>query len=311
MLAIGSERKPFYSKLGKDVVGFNSVAEVMAEAKLNWTVEKKPIFLGGCKKIPNRFATVRTDTGATLGIVGNNYEVVQNEQAFDFINDCMGEGLTFVKAGTYNRGERVFVAAKAPSVDICGDEIIPHLLFTNSYDGSGSIGATFTPMRLICSNGLMIPAKGYEKDIIKLRISHTKSAPERLVISKGLMIDHDKYIKNLKCEAEELLATPFSDNEYLQLSNELAGISNVADEKVTKGQLTMVEDLAQAFQEDDIRKFDGTAWGAVTAVSDFNSHKLNSRNTGNDEYQFERVAYGMTALVASIAIINRMVAMRP
>ena len=129
---IGAERAPYFAKVGKDVVGCNSVAEVAKLAGLDWEVEKKPLFyhdgehtgMAAMSEVEDKFATVRKDTGKVLGIVGNQYEVVQNIEGFEFIDDVLGKDITFVKAGTHAKGTRVFIAAKAQSVEIEGDEII-------------------------------------------------------------------------------------------------------------------------------------------------------------------------------------------
>lgn len=310
MKAIGAERKPYFTKVGKDIIGMKSVQDVIKATDLDWTVEKQPIFLKGESEVPNRFATVRVDNNQVLGIVGNNYEVVQNIEGFEFIDDCLGDGIEFVKAGTYNRGERVFITAKAPSVNICGDEVIPHILFTNSHDGSGTVQAIFTPMRLVCANGLMLPAEGHESGIVKIKIPHTKNVKDRLMVAKEVILKNNIYIEALKKEAEELLATPFTESQFKALSEELAGIKGVEDEKVTRGQIALVEDLQTAYQEEDIQKFENTAWKAINAVADAESHKVNSRNTGNDEYEFQRVAFGMTMLVTAYQIIARMTGRR-
>jgi phage/plasmid-like protein (TIGR03299 family) len=310
MKALGAERKPYFTKVGKDIIGMKSVQDVIKATDLDWAVEKQPIFLKGESEVPNRFATVRVDNNQVLGIVGNNYEVVQNIEGFEFIDDCLGDGIEFVKAGTYNKGERVFIAAKAPSVNICGDEVIPHILFTNSHDGSGTVQAIFTPMRLVCSNGLMLPAEGHESGIVKIKIQHTKNVKDRLMIAKEVILKNNIYIEALKKEAEELLETPFTESQFKALSEELAGIKGVEDEKVTRGQIALVEDLQTAYQEEDIQKFENTAWKAINAVADAESHKVNSRNTGNDEYEFQRVAFGMTMLVTAYQIIARMTGRR-
>lgn len=312
MKQMASERKPYYAKMGAEVVGCSSVDEVIAKAGLDWTVEKRPIFLAGEKKITNKFATVRTDTEQVLGIVKGGYEVVQNRDGFDFIDDCLGEGITFTKAGTYNKGERVFMVGEAPSVDICGDEVYPTILFTNSHDGGGSINAMFTPMRLVCENGLMIPIPGHENGIVKLRISHTKHVKDRLDIAKQLIMQNNQYIEALRARAELLAKQPFSDEQFKALTKELAGIevpNEGEEEKITRGQQSIITDLTAAYEEEDIARFRGTAYGAILAASDYDTHKESSRNTGNEEYQFERVAYGMTILVAAYQIVARMTGM--
>lgn len=304
MKQIGTERKPYYYGMGENVSEAKSVDDIMRMAKLDWEVEKQPIFLGNNNEIPNRFATVRKDTGKVMGIVGNTYEVVQNRDGFAFVEQCLGEGITFTKAGLYNRGERIFMIGEAPSVEVMGDEVHPTILFMNSHDGSGSIKAMFTPMRLVCENGLMIPIAGHEKGIVNFKIPHTKRVQDRLWITQDLIKQNNQYIDVLKQRAELLAATPFTKEQFKELSLELAGVEEGV--KITRGQEQIIADLSLAYEEDDVANFNGTAWGAMLAVSDYDTHKLNSRNTGNMEYGFERMAYGMAVVVAASQIIARM-----
>lgn len=305
MKQLGAERKPYFYGMGEDVVGCDSLESIIKKARLDWEVEKQSIFLGGGKEIAGKFATVRKDNGQVLGIVGNGYQVVQNIEGFNFVQDCLGEGITFTKAGTYNRGERVFMIGEAPSVNILGDEVHPSILFKNSHDGSGGVQAMFTPMRIACENGMMIPIPGHEKGIVKFSISHTKNVARRLQIVEELITKNNKYIEALKAQAEMLANTPFSEEQFETMSRQLAGITG-EEEKITRGQSMVVSDLEDAYNEEDVSNFRGTAWGALLAASDYDTHKENSRNTGNTEWGFERVAYGMTLLVAAAQIVAQM-----
>ena len=311
-IQVGKERAPYFAKVGKDIIGCQTVEEVAKVAQLDWEVEKKPIYIdtwpiGSSKEqVDGKFATVRKDTNKVLGIVGNQYEVVQNIEGFEFINDVLGEDITFVKAGTHSKGSRVFIAAKAKSIDIEGDEIIPYILFTNSHDGAGTVTAIFTPMRLVCSNGLMLPAEGHQE--IKIRIQHTKNVKDRLMIAKDVIKKNNKYIEALKEQAARLRATEFSKEEFNQLAIELANAKE--GEELTKGQVQMIEDLNVAYQAEDLQKFDNTAWKAVNAVADYDSHRIPSRDTGNTEDQFNRILYGMAVLTAAYNIIARMKGIR-
>ena len=307
MKQMASARESYFAKVGTDVVGCKSVEEVMVKAGLDWEVDKRPVYLSGGKKIPDWFATVRSDTKQTLGMVKNNYSVVQNRDAFGFIDECLGEGITFTKAGTYDKGKRIFVVGEAPSVDICGDEVHPSILFTNSHDGSSGVTAMFTPMRIVCENGLMIPIEGHENGIRKIRVSHTRRVADRLQTAKQLIMESNQYIEALRHRAELLAATPFTDEQFQLMTKELAGVKTEEDaEKITWGQQALIDDMNSAYAEEDISKFRGTAWGAILAASDYDTHKESGRNTGNEEYNFGRVAYGMAVVVAAFAIVNRM-----
>jgi hypothetical protein len=75
-----------------------TVAEAIEAAGLGWSVAKEAIavdrgdepssdwWLPRCEEIPGFFATVRQDTREVLGIVGERYRIVQNHEAFGFID---------------------------------------------------------------------------------------------------------------------------------------------------------------------------------------------------------------------------------
>lgn len=106
-------------------------------------------------------ATMRLDSHKTLGIVSDKYGVVQNAQAFDFIDAfCTGgSGAPCIEsAGVLGNGERVFVCAKFPEpirlAHKDNDIIDMYVVFTTSHDGKGAVTAMVTPTRVVCNNTL-------------------------------------------------------------------------------------------------------------------------------------------------------------
>jgi hypothetical protein len=55
-------------------------------AHLDWNVCKEPIALMDGRKVDDYFALVRQDTRNALYVVGNEYEVLQNREAFAFLD---------------------------------------------------------------------------------------------------------------------------------------------------------------------------------------------------------------------------------
>src|SRR3982751_4247482 len=92
------QEKPWHS-LGQIVKDYPTSKEALTFAGLDFTVEKQEILTankvgaatGEHIPIPDYFATVRTDTGAVLGVVGKQYEVVQNTDAFLFFDAIVKE----------------------------------------------------------------------------------------------------------------------------------------------------------------------------------------------------------------------------
>lgn len=100
--------------------------EALQFAGLDFEVTKRPIYaIPECTPevkgvsigidIPNRFATVRTDRNTALGVVGRDYEVVQNRDAFSFFDCIVGgdSGILYETAGALGTGERIFITANA------------------------------------------------------------------------------------------------------------------------------------------------------------------------------------------------------
>ena len=90
--------KPWHG-LGKIVTEYPNSKQALEYAGLNYMVEKRALFTldknssNTDLQVPEYCATVRTDTQDVLGVVGKQYEVVQNEDAFTFFDAIVqGEG---------------------------------------------------------------------------------------------------------------------------------------------------------------------------------------------------------------------------
>src|ERR1700744_5752634 len=175
--------------LGKIVEQYPTSAEAIKFAGLDYRVEKRPLFTYDTEnhtgdpetdilipeiKVPNYFATSRTDTEQVLGVVGKDYEIVQNVNAFEFFDAIVGggDGILYETAGALGNGERIFITAKLPDYIKVGrnDLIAQYLFLTTSHDGYGSITAAFTPVRVVCENTLNAALRNHSNSI---KIRHT------------------------------------------------------------------------------------------------------------------------------------------
>lgn len=190
--------------INKEIV---TAKEAMIAAQANFTVIKTEgyaeISPGMFKKADNYYFTYRDDTKDVLGIVGNDYEVVQNVEAFDFIdNIIMGGEASFETAGVLGTGGKIFVTAKLPSyVKLGGEDIIEKYIFiTTTHDGTGKIIAAITPIRVVCNNTLSMALSHCTQ---KIAFKHTKKVHDKLEMAHRLMGITNKYFT----EFEDLLAS--------------------------------------------------------------------------------------------------------
>ncbi len=197
-----SVKEKAWHGLGKIVDQYPTSKEALEFAGLNYIVEKRQLFTydsennkadeeSGIKipeiTIPNYYATIRTDSDTVLGVVGKDYEIVQNVDAFAFFDAIVGgDGIQYETAGALGNGERVFITAKLPGyIRVGHDDLTEKYLFlTTSHDGYGSITAAFTPVRIVCNNTLNAALRNHTNAI---KIRHTANAKERLEQAHKLM----------------------------------------------------------------------------------------------------------------------------
>ena len=197
-----SVKEKAWHGLGQIVSDYPTSAEALKFAGLDYTVEKRKLFTYDNEnqngnpdtdiiipeiEVPNYFATIRTDSEQVLGVVGKDYEVVQNTDAFAFFDAIVGgEGIQYETAGALGNGERIFITAKLPSyIKVGSDDLIEQYLFlTTSHNGFGSITAAFTPVRIVCNNTLSAALRNCSNSI---KIRHTQNAKERLEEAHKLM----------------------------------------------------------------------------------------------------------------------------
>ena len=129
--------------------------EALTAACLDWNVIQESIHTETNKLIEGYKANIRNTDRQILGVVTDRYKIVQNEEAFAFTDELLGEGVRYETAGSLQGGRKVWLLAHLPhEYIISGERISPYLVFFNSHDGSGAIKAAITPIRVICQNTL-------------------------------------------------------------------------------------------------------------------------------------------------------------
>jgi Domain of unknown function (DUF932) len=88
-------------------------------------------------------------------IVSDEYEVVDNRDAFRFVDALIGSELHFETAGSPWGGWRVWVLARLPEfIELGGDQSTTYVYVVNSHNGSMAVTAAATPIRIVCANTL-------------------------------------------------------------------------------------------------------------------------------------------------------------
>ncbi|MGV0847895.1 DUF932 domain-containing protein [Empedobacter falsenii] len=310
--------------LGQIVEQYPTSEEAIKHAGLDYEVVKSPLFTNGIEliadlndldfnhkilEIPNYFANIRTDNNTVLGVVGKDYHIVQNREAFNFFDAIVGgdDGILYETAGALGKGERIFITAKLPDYIRVGngDDVTEKYIFlTTSHDGSGSITAAFTPIRIVCQNTLNASLRNMTNVV---RIKHTSGAKQRIENAHKIMglantlstqleniFNHWTTVKVTDKEVKKLIQLALCPNkETFDL------LKKGAEDEVSTMFKNTIDDAFQYAMLSDTQLMDttkGTLYGAYNAVT---GYFQNVRNYKNDEAKLQSIVLGGTAQIKS------------
>jgi len=158
--------------LGKKVPHDLSPEQMLEAAQLDWTVQKVPAFANVQEENVNIgwSALVRSSDNRILDVVSNDWNPVQNSEAFQFFHEyCEAGDMEMHTAGSLRDGQIVWALAKVKdSFELFkGDRVDSYLLFTNPHKFGQCIDIRFTPTRVVCNNTLTLALKQKEERVIK------------------------------------------------------------------------------------------------------------------------------------------------
>lgn len=313
-----SVKEKAWHGLGQIVQDYPASAEAIKHAGLDYTVEKRKLFTLDNEnqhddpeetiivpeiEVPGYFATMRTDTEQVLGVVGKDYEIIQNIDAFSFFDSIVGgDGIQYETAGALGNGERIFITAKLPGyIKVGNNDLIEQYLFlTTSHDGYGSITAAFTPVRIVCNNTLNAALRNQSGSI---KIRHTANAKDRLEQAHKVMGISNQLSGQLEQIFNQWSKVRITDPDLQQLvrlalvpnKEVLDNINNCKwDELSTcfNNICNSVYEYAQSSETQQTETTKGSLFGAYNAVT---GYFQNVRSYKNNEAKLKSLLYGGTA----------------
>lgn len=268
---------PFHG-LGTRVEEAPNSREALHLAGLDWTVDSRPVYDELIREIPGYKANVRSSDNKTLGIVTNRYKIVQNTEAFEFTDNLIGGDVHYETAGSLNGGKRIWLLAKLPTHIILGDDVDPYLCFTNSHDGTGSIRACMTPVRVVCNNTLNLAFRTTKR---QWSTKHVGDIEAKMAEARSVLQFADEYMEAMGFHAEKLAKTNVSLADLNAVLDEMFPTKEDDSECKKRNAAKAKEEIMVCYYAPDLENFRGTAWGAVNAISDFATHNQPRRNTEN------------------------------
>lgn len=288
MFSVG--QKPWHG-LGHTLTSAPSIKEGIVLAGLNWRVALRPMRAtltdGGCEiDVPDHRAVFREDTGTILGVVGDGFRPLQNEDAFGWFQPLVEEGLvTLETAGSLREGRRVWVMAK-----VAGDpvEIVPgaddivdqYALLCHGHDGSLAVRLGSNPVRVVCANTLR---GALEQGDGLAVIRHTSGMSEAMATARTVL---QRQIELFRGSAEGwrfLASRVCTDAEFRMYAlRVIALVRGDSDERVREtvpsaedgGRLLKaLRPLFEGGAGNDREGVRGTWWAAYNAITQWLTHE--------------------------------------
>lgn len=301
--------------LGATVDGLLNADEALEAARLTWQVEKKAIMVAGGRKIPDMFATVRSDDQSVLGIVGDQYNVLQNADAFKFFDAVTQQGdAVYETAGSLFGGRRVFITASIPGLIRVGtgdDVLEQYLLLTNSHDGTSAVTAKLVTTRVVCNNTLSVALRERGTSV---SIRHSRLMHDRLELATEVMGIANGRLQSLTEELNAFANHRMTDEQVRAFFNRTFGVKGVANDRQHADQEADVKDEKRAIPK-LIELYEsgagaemarGTLWGALNAVTEWTSHyrTYKQHEGGNDkaDNKLNSLWFGQSATLADKAM---------
>jgi len=268
-----------------------NTAQMLEMAHLNgWNVRlEKVTFPDNYTVAKDAYAVVRNhpynQNPDVLATVGERYKVVQNEELFAFGDGILDGGAQWETAGSIKDGRVVFGSLVVPAefiIDPNGiaDKTVTYLLMHTSHDGSTSLQANITPVRVVCQNTLNMALKD---TVQSFKVKHTQTISGRMEEARrvlGLTFDHMTHFEEL---AKNLFETEITNAQFDKLVANLYPAKDDADKMANTKYQQKIDTIQNLYRvsstQDGIR---GTKWGALNALTERVDYFRTAR-TGNDE----------------------------
>ena len=267
MMNITSTRMATWDKVGTDIREANSVKEALQIAGMDYEVVKSPIYLSNGFRIKDQFATKKKGTDEVFGIVGKDYTIVQNEEAFSFVDSIIQDGLTFVKAGETSYMN--YIIASLPEQYIMDDKFTPYIIFQNSHVGASTIKAAICPLRIICQNQFSME---FRRSTNKISLRHSSSVHDKMKEAQHTLQFTAEYMNTFTKQAEKLATTKISDESVGSIVDQYFLIDEEASTRKINSTEAKRQIFLNAYNAEDNQNFKGTAWGMINAFSDYITH---------------------------------------
>lgn len=281
----------------------NSLQEALERFDLSFDVEKKSLAVAGGKKVSEEIGTavVRSDKGETLGIVSAKYPAISPAEKFasldPFIKD---QTLKISNGGNFGNGGVFLEATIGEPLNInpkIGDIVEKKVLFKTSYTGLYANDIVAGAFRLICTNGLVIPAENTKNFSKKFKNSKNSGILfPALAEPLSEILNQFKKVDEMLLKANEI---KISEKEAKNFVKRVLKVDSKKENEISTRTHNQISDIMQSIFENigQTEISDLTAYKVLNGITAWTNHD----QAGSKDNPFDYLLIGTGEKVNSAA----------
>jgi phage/plasmid-like protein (TIGR03299 family) len=282
--AFASLREPAWHGLGTVFENEVSTNEMLRLAHLNdWNVRLEEIAIPDTfRSDKSHYFVTRTnpferDQNDVLGVVGERYNVLQNEELFSFGDNLLDGGGRWETAGSIKGGRQVFgsIALERETVlDPSGvsDKVNTYLLVNTSHDGSIAIQASVTPVRVVCANTLNLAlgsGRGRGRNAKQsFKIRHTQTANGKVQAAREALSLTNTYMDEFDKQAQALFEAQVTNDMFAKIVQTAYPMPETDSKGSVKKWETKVDLIGDIYTGPTNGMIAGNGWGVLNALTE-------------------------------------------
>ncbi len=276
--------KPWHG-LGQQLVAGAPIEQWQVAAGMDWNINRSRVrYATAAGQDDAQLATwndyhvlMRSDTAAPLGMVSDQFKVVQPQEVLEFFRDLVDvAGFQLETAGTLFGGKKFWALANINAEDrIVGNDLVKgRLLLATACDGSMRTIVKNVAERVVCNNTLRIAMN--ESGASEIGVTH-RTTFDADAVKKELGVSVDSF-RHFISDARQLASRVVGPQEAQEFMAQIRGFEAVSAEVLEdRGFRKMMELFEGAGAGSMLQGVRGTAWGLVNAVTQYVDHEYPAR----------------------------------
>lgn len=306
--------------LGNELRDSATIDEWQVAAGMDWVIRRSPAHYyadRACTQLrawSDKQILLRSDNGNALGMVSQDYNIVQPYEMLEFFRDLVAtQGFKLKTAGTLFGGAQFWALAEVTKVVLSGwDKVGGYVLINSSADGSKKTTVRDTTVCVVCNNTLSMALDAKSKRVVS--VSHREHfSHERVQKQLGLSLENfatfteaanllttvkvsaagaEHFVENL-LRAAAGSAKPVGDDE------DADDLDQDAKQRKPRGMELILDLFNGGGMGSERLGRAGTAWGLVNAVTEYVDHHSTAKTAS---HRLQRALFGSGDELKTLAL---------